>query len=95
MLNRASVHRQSVEFSRAVDRYDAYGRGQGDLAQFMKSQVVSELGDELLEKARDVPCRQPAPNWQAKTTGGIGMVQRESAEEPKAVVPARAVDTLK
>jgi hypothetical protein len=61
----------------------------------MKSQVVSELGDELLEKAREVSCRQPAANWQVKTTGGIGMVQRESAEVLKAVVPARVADTPK
>ncbi len=85
----------SGKVSRAFFRYDAYGRGQGDLAQFMKSQVVPELGDELLEKARQVACRQPAPNWQVKTTGGIGVAQREAAEVPKAAAPARAVDTPK
>ena len=51
-------HRGSSPLSH---RYDGYGRGQGDLAQFMKAQVVSENGDDTIDGSGDVGCRLLAP----------------------------------
>lgn len=70
-------------------RYDVYGRGQGDLAQFMKAQVVPELEDEHQDVNFELLSRNIASNAPVRSSGSSAKIsggsdQRQTAAMLKA-----------
>jgi hypothetical protein len=72
--------------------YDAYGRGQGDLAQFMKSQLVPDCVDNFEDGGSDVGFRNvTTTNAEARSSGSSAKAggvydQRQSAAMLKPTV---------
>ncbi len=75
-------------------RYDTYGRGQGDLAQFMKAQVVTDHGDEFLESACVADNTRIATKTAGRLAGSSSMTGDRQPSAPvlktAAIVPVVA-----
>ena len=64
------------------NRYETYGRGQGDLAQFMKSQVVTD--DDLHDSVRDRAAGVIKSAGQMKPAGVTGTISKQSVDHRNA-----------
>jgi hypothetical protein len=64
------------------NRYETYGRGQGDLAQFMKSQVVTD--DDQHDSVRDTAAGATKSAGQMKPAGVTGTISKQSVDRRNA-----------